>query len=75
MYIIETHYLKHAFAKIILEKTDATATYEQLSNYRLITNHADNLTSANCRWCGLNRRAELLRERKKEICSGIASLR
>ena len=65
MYIIEMHYARRAFAEIVLEKQDSTKTYEQFSNYRLITNHAGDVTEASCRWCAIRRRAELLRERSK----------
>ena len=64
MYIIEMHYLKRAFAQVVLEKHDAAKPYEEFSNYRLITNHASDVTEATCRWCGIRRRSELVRERR-----------
>ena len=64
MYIIEMHYLKRAFAQIVLEKQDFTKTYEEFSTYRLITNHANDVSEASCKWCAIRRRAELLRERR-----------
>ena len=71
MYIIEMHYLNRAFAQVILEKQDGAKTYEEFSNYRLITNHANNLTVNDCRWCAFRRRAAgaellLVRERSKQ---------
>lgn len=64
MYIIEMHYLKRAFAQIVLEKQDGDKTYEEFSNYRVITNHAGDVQEASCKWCAIRRRAELLRERR-----------
>ena len=64
MYIIEMHYLNRAFAQIVLEKQDSTKTYEEFSNYRIITNHAGDVSEASCRWCAIRRRSELLRERR-----------
>ena len=58
------HYLKRAFAQVVLEKHDDAKNYAELSNYRLITNHAGDVTEASCRWCAIRRRAELLRERR-----------
>ena len=63
MYIIEMHSLKHAAAKIILEKQDDGKTYDEFSNYRLITNHTSDVTEAACPFCAIRHRSELLRER------------
>lgn len=63
MYIIEMHYAKRAFAQIIIEKEDTTKTYEDFANYRLIINHAGDVNVENCKWCAIQRRSEMLRER------------
>ena len=65
MYIIEMHYAKRAFAQIIIEKEDTTKNYEDFANYRLIINHAGDVSEATCKWCAIQRRAELIRERRQ----------
>ena len=65
MYIIEMHYAKRAFAQIIIEKEDSSKTYEQLIQHRVIINHAGDINVENCKWCAIQRRSELLRERRQ----------
>lgn len=65
MYIIEMHSLKHAYAKVILEKEDTQKIYEQFVKHRLIINHTGDVDPKTCKWCAITRKAELLRERRK----------
>lgn len=58
MYIIEMHHKLRAFAQVILEKHDYDATYEQLSNYRVIINHSGDVDERYCRWCLMLKRKE-----------------
>lgn len=57
MYIIEHHTKHSAQAIVVLEKGDATKTYEQFSNYRLITNHAGDVNELSCKWCAMRKRS------------------
>lgn len=75
MYIIEMHRENSAHSQIVLEKGDDKKPYDEFSKYRLIVNHSGDNDAAHCKWCAIVRRAELMRERKKESCSGTVSLR
>lgn len=64
MYMIETHSLRNASTVIVLEKHDTALPYEQFAQYKVITNHLGDVDARSCRWCVIQRRAALMKERK-----------